>query len=104
MVLTQPPVLAVQALSFNYSVVQPQQGNVKFTGGAVAEVVADESANTGLPALTGVQEGASLMNVALFIDQNQGALHPAASTKDWWRPWGGGGWGWGRGWGWGGGW
>ena len=80
----------VQAVTFTYQIVQPAQSNVKFIGGAVSEVVKDEASNTGLQALTGVQDGASLYNVALFIDMNSAAIHPSAAAEDWFRPWGGG--------------
>ena len=62
--------------------------------GAVSQVVKDEASNTGMQALTGVQDGAALYNVALFIDQNSATIHPQAAAEDWFRPWGWGGGGW----------
>lgn len=87
----------VQTLAFNYAVVQPNEADVKYSGGAVAQAVQQASAGSNsVPVLTAVQDGGALTGVALFIDQNQAAMQPPAATESWWFPyWGGGGGCWG---------
>lgn len=92
-----------QTLTFTYAVVAPGK-TPKYTSGAVATAAADSTNGVGVPIAGQVQDGGVLGGVALFIDENQAALHPNAETKTWWYPWWGGGWGGNRGWGWGGGW
>jgi len=92
-----------QTVSFGVSVVTGD-ASVKTSKGVANEVV-EESATQANYLQTAVQPGATLSNVALFVDSNREAIKPIAQTKTfwWWGPhWGWGG-GWGCGWGCGGG-
>lgn len=107
---------ANQAVTFTITVLEASQDALKTKGGVANELVAEHNNGAVTNLITAVQPGATMSNVALFIDENRESLHPESSTKTWWLfcgpwCWGGGGWGggwggWGGGWGrgWGGGW
>jgi hypothetical protein len=93
-----------QTVTFGVSVVSNGNASIKTTKGVANEVV-EEAATQANYLQTAVQPGATLSNIALFVDSNREAIKPIAQTKTfwWWGPhWGWGG-GWGCGWGCGGG-
>lgn len=54
---------------------------MKLRGGIVNELVWEQAAGSGAPLVTAVQAGATLTNVALFVDSSKAALHPVAATE-----------------------
>ena len=81
----------VQTVTFGVSVVTGD-ASVKTSKGVANEVV-EESATQANYLQTAVQPGATLSNVALFVDSNREAIKPIAQTKTFW--WWGPHWGWG---------
>ena len=82
----------VQTVTFGASVVSTGDASIKTTKGVANEVV-EESATQANYLQTEVQPGATLGNVALFVDSNREAIKPIAQTKTFW--WWGPHWGWG---------
>ena len=70
-------------MSFTVSVLPAARSGLKLRKGVVNGLVWEQEAGNGMPLVTSVTPGATLTNVALFIDSNKYSLHPAASTEDW---------------------
>lgn len=93
------PCVCTQSVSFNVSILQPNEDALKTKSGVANELVAERANGAGTPLITAVTPGAAMSNVALFIDANRVALKANAATETWWLfcgPWCGGyGGGWG---------
>ena len=70
-------------VSFTVSVVPANESDIKLHKGVVNGLAWEAKKANGAPLVTAVQPGATLTNVALFIDSNKAALQPAAATEDW---------------------
>jgi hypothetical protein len=82
--------LPTQALTFTVSVLEAEQSALKTKRGVTNELVAEHANGAVTNLITAVQPGATMSNVALFIDENRASLQPASSTKTWWLfcgPW-----------------
>ncbi len=73
------------------SVLPAEEAGLKLHRGVVNGLVWSQKNGNGAPLVTSVTPGATLTDVALFIDSNKASMKPAASTEDWWNHWGGGG-------------
>lgn len=98
---------ADKTVTFEVSVVT-EKSAIKTSKG-VANEEEDASSNQAGYLLTSVQPDTVLREVAIFVDVNSESVQPAATEKDWYRPYYGGygcGWGcgYGGGYGYGGGW
>ena len=74
---------AAQSVSFTVSVLPAEETGLKLHKGVVNGLVWQQQKGNGAPLVTSVTPGATLANVALFIDSNKASLHPAATTEDW---------------------
>ena len=76
-------ILLAQMVSFTVSVVPANESDIKLHKGVVNGLVWEAEKGNASPLVSAVQPGATLTNVALFIDSNKESLHPAAATEDW---------------------
>ena len=77
-------------MTFTITVLEASQDALKTKGGVANELVAEHNNGAVTNLITAVQPGATMSNVALFIDENRESLHPESSTKTWWLfcgPW-----------------
>ena len=80
----------MQTVTFDVAVVSNGDASIKTAKGVANEVV-EESATQANYLQTAVQSGATLTDIALFVDANREELKPIAQTKTFW--WWGPGWG-----------
>ena len=73
--------LPAQSIAFTVAFLPANESDIKLRRGVVNELVWEQAAGNGAPLVTAVQPGATLTNVALFIDSNKATLHPTAATE-----------------------
>ena len=71
-------------MTFTIAVLETEESALKTHGGVTNSLVMDQKNSVGMPVVTQVTPGATLSNVALFIDTTKAALTPLAQEKDWW--------------------
>ena len=72
---------ALQSVTFAVAVLAANESDVKLRAGVVNELVWEQQAGAGAPLVAAVQAGATLTNVAVFIDSSKATLHPIAATE-----------------------
>ena len=71
-------------MTYTVAVLPADETALKTHGGVTNSLVLDHADGVGTPLLTKVTPGATLTNVALFIDTTKAAATPLAGEKDWW--------------------
>ena len=72
------------------SVLASSEDALKTKGGVTNQLVAEGANGAGTPLITAVTPGATMSNVALFVDANRASLKANAATEHWWwfcGPW-----------------
>ena len=73
-----------QSVTFTVAVLPANESALKTQRGVTNGLVMEHANGAGTPLVTAVAPGATLTNVALFIDSSKEALRPMAEEKDWW--------------------
>jgi hypothetical protein len=83
--------MPAQSVRFTVSVLPAEEAGLKLHRGVVNGLVQSAKSGNGASLVTSVTPGATLTDVALFIDSNKASMQPMASAEGWWNPWWGGG-------------
>ena len=73
-----------QSVQFTVAVLPAEESALKTHSGVTNGLVLDHANGVGGTLVTEVAPGATLTDVALFIDSSTAALNPLAKEKYWW--------------------
>ena len=71
-------------MTFTVAVLPAEESSLKTHGGVTNGLALEQKNGVGMPVVAQVTPGATLSDVALFIDTTKAALTPLAQEKDWW--------------------